>query len=74
MEVITDIGKTEKEFKIFLEDSFYKFSDMRKSSFTLVNVFGLSKDNNVNSSSSEKVEATKGSFTIVAIGLSLIHI
>ena len=68
VEVITDIGKTEKEFKIFLEDSFYKFSDMRKSSFTLVNVFGLSKDNNANSSPSEKVEATKGSVTIVAIG------
>ena len=68
MEVTTDIGKTEKEFKIFLEDSFYKFSDMRKSSFTLVNVFGLSKDNNANSSPSEKVEATKGSVTIVAIG------
>ena len=68
VEVTTDIGKTEKEFKIFLEDSFYKFSDMRKSSFTLVNVFGLSKDNNANSSPSEKVEATKGSLTIVAIG------
>ena len=68
VEVTTDTGKIEKEFKIFLEDSFYKFSEMRKSSFTLVNVFGLSKDNNVNSSSSEKAEATKGSFTIVAIG------
>ena len=68
MEVTTDTGKIEKEFKIFLEDSFYKFSEMRKSSFTLVNVFGLSKDNNANSSPSEKVEATKGSVTIVAIG------
>ena len=68
VEVITDTGKTEKEFKIFLEDPFYKFSDMRKSSFTLVNVFGLSKDNNANSSPSEKVEATKGSVTIVVIG------
>ena len=68
VEVTTDTGKIEKEFKIFLEDSFYKFSEMRKSSFTLVNVLGLSKDNNVNSSPSEKVEATKGSVTIVAIG------
>ena len=68
VEVTTDTGKIEKEFKIFLEDSFYKFSEMRKSSFTLVNVFGLSKDNNANSSPSEKVEATKGSVTIVAIG------
>ena len=67
MEVTTDTGKIEKEFKIFLEDSFYKFSEMRKSSFTLVNVFGLSKDNNANSSPSEKVEATKGNVTIVAI-------
>ena len=41
---------------------------MRQSSFILVNVFGLSKDNNADSSPSGKVEATKGSVTIVAIG------
>ena len=30
VEVNTDSGTIEKEFKIFLEDSFYKFSEMRK--------------------------------------------
>ncbi|MDP6246779.1 MAG: hypothetical protein QF832_16425 [SAR324 cluster bacterium] len=68
IEVITINGSTDKEFKIFLEDSFYKFAEMRKSSFTLVNVLGFNRDNNVNSAPSDKEEAMKGSLTIVAVG------
>lgn len=71
VEVISELGKAEKEFRIFLDTPEFTYADLaraRKSSFTGVAILGLSRDDNMMSTPGDHVIGSKGSLTAVAVG------
>ena len=71
VEVTSEAGSAEKEFRIFYETETVKFADLekaRKSSFTMVTIFDVTRDSNADSATTNHRVAHKGSTTLVAVG------
>lgn len=67
----SEAGVLENPYQIFLETEEVQYQDpakARKSKFTLINIVGIVRDDNVNSVPSEPEVAAKSSFTLVGVG------
>lgn len=67
----SEAGVLENAYEIFLETETIKYQDpakARKSKFTLINIAGVTRDDNVNGTPSDPEAATKNTLTIVGVG------